>query len=132
MEIQAVHTNALFKNLFWAIWAILYDPIELPFRNLRKCDRFWYESGNPLIRFTESQLAEVRKITLAKVCSLHHVKTLGEANYDEYENGDKKQNYFCDGPTHNEIVTDTRELSQHEEVQPRNEYRFCPKMLRKC
>ena len=41
--------------------------IGIQFRNLRKCDRFWYESGNPLIRFTESQLAEVRKITLAKV-----------------------------------------------------------------
>ena len=44
--------------------------IGIQFRNLRKCDRFWYESGNPLIRFTESQLAEVRKITLAKVRSL--------------------------------------------------------------
>ena len=45
--------------------------IGIQFRNLRKCDRFWYESGNPLIRFTESQLAEVRKITLAKVTYVH-------------------------------------------------------------
>ena len=45
--------------------------IGIQFRNLRKCDRFWYESGNPLIRFTESQLAEVRKITLAKVMYCH-------------------------------------------------------------
>ena len=34
---------------------------------MRKCDRFWYENGNPLIRFTEAQLAEIRKITLSKV-----------------------------------------------------------------
>ena len=37
------------------------------FRNLRKCDRFWYEGGNPLIRFTEAQLVEIRKISLAKI-----------------------------------------------------------------
>ena len=37
------------------------------FLNLRKGDRFWYENGNPLIRFTEAQLAEIRKITLSKV-----------------------------------------------------------------
>ena len=47
--------------------------IGIQFRNLRKCDRFWYESGNPLIRFTESQLAEVRKITLAKVMYCHWI-----------------------------------------------------------
>ena len=41
--------------------------IGIQFRNLRKCDRFWYENGNPLIRFTEAQLAEIRKITLSKV-----------------------------------------------------------------
>ncbi len=41
--------------------------IGIQFRNLRKCDRFWYETGNPLVRFTESQLAEIRKVTLSKV-----------------------------------------------------------------
>ncbi|XP_022188065.2 peroxidase-like protein isoform X2 [Nilaparvata lugens] len=41
--------------------------IGLQFRQLRKCDRFWYESGDPLFRFTEAQLAEIRKSTLSKV-----------------------------------------------------------------
>jgi hypothetical protein len=41
--------------------------IGIQFRNLRKCDRFWYEGGNPLTRFTESQLAEIRKVTLSKL-----------------------------------------------------------------
>ena len=41
--------------------------IGIQFRNLRKCDRFWYEGGNPLTRFTESQLAEIRKVTLSKI-----------------------------------------------------------------
>lgn len=41
--------------------------IGIQFRNLRKCDRFWYEGGNPLIRFTEAQLDEIRKISLAKI-----------------------------------------------------------------
>jgi len=41
--------------------------IGIQFRNLRKCDRFWYEGGNPLIRFTEAQLDEIRKVSLAKV-----------------------------------------------------------------
>ncbi|XP_076275092.1 uncharacterized protein LOC143206037 [Rhynchophorus ferrugineus] len=40
--------------------------IALQFRHSRKCDRFWYESGDPTVRFTEAQLAELRKITLAK------------------------------------------------------------------
>ncbi len=41
--------------------------IGIQFRNLRKCDRFWYETGNPLVRFTDSQLAEIRRVTLSKV-----------------------------------------------------------------
>ena len=40
--------------------------IGIQFRNLRKCDRFWYEGGNPLIRFTEAQLDEIRKVSLSK------------------------------------------------------------------
>lgn len=37
------------------------------FQNLKKCDRFWYETSNPLIRFTEAQLSEIRKVTLSKI-----------------------------------------------------------------
>ncbi|XP_030764452.1 uncharacterized protein LOC115888753 [Sitophilus oryzae] len=40
--------------------------IALQFRHSRKCDRFWYESGDPVVRFTEPQLAELRKVTMAK------------------------------------------------------------------
>uniref|UniRef100_A0A8D8Z3T8 Peroxidasin n=1 Tax=Cacopsylla melanoneura TaxID=428564 RepID=A0A8D8Z3T8_9HEMI len=41
--------------------------IGLQFRQLRKCDRFWYETDDPVIRFTEPQLQEIRKSTLAKI-----------------------------------------------------------------
>nr|CAD7448788.1 unnamed protein product [Timema bartmani] len=44
------------------------------FRLLRRCDRFWlvsvgskYESGDPLVRFTEAQLADIRRITLSRL-----------------------------------------------------------------
>jgi len=35
------------------------------FNNLRQCDRFWYETGDPNLRFTESQLKEIRKVSLS-------------------------------------------------------------------
>ncbi|XP_034941467.1 uncharacterized protein [Chelonus insularis] len=41
--------------------------IAIQFRQLRKCDRFWYETDDPNIRFTEAQLNEIRKNTLSKV-----------------------------------------------------------------
>ncbi|XP_043261638.1 uncharacterized protein LOC122402694 [Colletes gigas] len=41
--------------------------IAIQFRQARKCDRFWYETDDPNIRFTEHQLAEIRKATLSKI-----------------------------------------------------------------
>ncbi|XP_055851679.1 uncharacterized protein LOC129915962 isoform X2 [Episyrphus balteatus] len=41
--------------------------IGIQFRQLRKCDRFWYENENPEVKFSEAQLAEIRKTTLAKI-----------------------------------------------------------------
>ncbi|KAJ8730052.1 hypothetical protein PYW07_017090 [Mythimna separata] len=41
--------------------------IAIQFRQLRKCDRYWYENDNPAARFTEQQLAEIRKTTLSKL-----------------------------------------------------------------
>ncbi|XP_055371006.1 heme peroxidase 2 [Condylostylus longicornis] len=41
--------------------------IGLQFRQLRKCDRYWYENNIPGIKFSETQLAEIRKTTLAKI-----------------------------------------------------------------
>ncbi len=37
------------------------------FERLRKCDRFWYENSDPFTRFTEAQLSQIRKATLAKL-----------------------------------------------------------------
>ncbi|CAG0882057.1 unnamed protein product [Darwinula stevensoni] len=41
--------------------------IGIQFHHLRVCDRFWYENGDPLTRFTEAQLNEIRKTSLAKM-----------------------------------------------------------------
>ena len=37
------------------------------FSLLRKADRFWYENNNQAGRFSEAQLAEIRKVTLARL-----------------------------------------------------------------
>jgi len=39
--------------------------IGLQFRYLRSCDRFWYESPDPMVRFTEDQLQAIRAQTLS-------------------------------------------------------------------
>lgn len=41
--------------------------IGIQFRQARKCDRFWFETNDPDLRFTEAQLNEIRKTTLAKI-----------------------------------------------------------------
>jgi peroxidase len=41
--------------------------IGIQFQKLKKCDRFWYENNDANIKFSEAQLSEIRKITLAKV-----------------------------------------------------------------
>lgn len=44
--------------------------IGIQFQKLKKCDRFWYETSDASIRFSEAQLTEIRKMTLAKIiCS---------------------------------------------------------------
>ena len=44
--------------------------IGIQFQKLKKCDRFWYENSDANIRFSEAQVTEIRKMTLAKViCS---------------------------------------------------------------
>jgi len=39
--------------------------IGLQFRYLRSCDRYWYESGDPMVRFTKDQLQAIRGETLS-------------------------------------------------------------------
>ncbi|XP_011700902.1 PREDICTED: uncharacterized protein LOC105457760 isoform X2 [Wasmannia auropunctata] len=58
--------------------------IAIQFRQSRKCDRFWYETDDPNIRFTEHQMAELRKTTLAKVIceNMDHHTDMQRAAFD--------------------------------------------------
>ena len=48
-----------------AVGPTLACLIGLQFRHLRSCDRFWYESGDPTVRFTKAQLQTIRGQTLS-------------------------------------------------------------------
>jgi len=48
-----------------AVGPTLACLIGLQFRHLRSCDRYWYESGDPMVRFTEKQLQQIRGETLS-------------------------------------------------------------------
>lgn len=50
----------------------------------RRCDRFWYENGNQAGRFTEAQLAEIRKVALARlICE--NSDTIGEVTRSVFD-----------------------------------------------
>ncbi|KAL0279058.1 UNVERIFIED_CONTAM: hypothetical protein PYX00_000696 [Menopon gallinae] len=59
--------------------------IGIQFRQLRKCDRFWYETDNAATKFTEQQLAEIRKITLSKVLceNMDHPEEIQRSAFDQ-------------------------------------------------
>ncbi|RZF47556.1 hypothetical protein LSTR_LSTR009092 [Laodelphax striatellus] len=54
------------------------------FRRLRSCDRFWYETSDPLLRFTPTQLTEIRKMSLSRIlCSnLDNAQTMQRSALD--------------------------------------------------
>ncbi|KAL1122797.1 hypothetical protein AAG570_003123 [Ranatra chinensis] len=54
------------------------------FRKIRKCDRFWYENGNEFTRFTPTQLAEIRKVTLASLLcnNLENIRIIQRSVFD--------------------------------------------------
>merc|ERR1712168_913073 len=40
------------------------------FKHFRKCDRYWYENSDPIIRFSRAQLKELKSTSLAAlICS---------------------------------------------------------------
>ncbi|XP_037074559.1 eosinophil peroxidase-like [Pollicipes pollicipes] len=58
--------------------------IGLQFRFLKKCDRFWYETEDTAVRFTEQQLTEIRKVTISRVMcqNCDQVDTVQRALFD--------------------------------------------------
>ena len=54
------------------------------FSNLKLCDRFWYETSDPAIRFTEEQLMQIRKVTLSRlVCrNVDHMGQVPRTGFD--------------------------------------------------
>ena len=60
--------------------------IGIQFQKAKKCDRFWYETSDAAVRFTESQLTEIRKSTLAKiVCeNADVVNKIQKSAFDQY------------------------------------------------
>ena len=60
--------------------------IGIQFQKAKKCDRFWYETSDAAVRFTESQLTEIRKATLAKiVCeNADVVNKIQKSAFDQY------------------------------------------------
>ncbi|XP_050420959.1 heme peroxidase 2 [Adelges cooleyi] len=59
--------------------------IGLQFRHLKQCDRFWYETDDPLLRFSEAQLTEIRKATLSKILceNLDVMSDMQKAAFDQ-------------------------------------------------
>lgn len=62
--------------------------IGIQFRELRRCDRFWYENNDPIVGFTERQLTEIRKTTLAKIicANLDRTTKIQKAAFDLPDN----------------------------------------------
>jgi len=60
--------------------------IGIQFQKIKKCDRMWYENSEASVRFTEAQLTEIRKTTLAKVicenCDV--VDKIQKSVFDQY------------------------------------------------
>ena len=54
------------------------------FSNLKLCDRFWYETSDPTLRFTEEQLKQIRKVTLSSlVCrNVDHMGQVPRTAFD--------------------------------------------------
>ena len=44
--------------------------LSLQFRNLKKCDRFWYETDDMNLKFSEAQLSAIREVRLSSVLCL--------------------------------------------------------------
>lgn len=54
------------------------------FDNNRRCDRFWYENSNQAGRFSEAQLAEIRKVAFSKlICE--NSDTIGEVTRSVFD-----------------------------------------------